>query len=145
MSKKRNIGKKGAAATGVAAVALLAVLFGTGKLGFGTGTALAPANNQENAPVIESAATTQVKPETTVEAVESEAAGVEIRIQGRTYNYQNVSYGSSEHTLDELLTALREFPPDTRITLIVESDATKNAVDELERALTEAGFTTIVK
>ena len=77
--------------------------------------------------------------------VEIRADTVEIRIQGREYNYQNVSYGNTEHTLEDLLIALNELPRDTRIVLAVEDDATKNAVDALEQALAEAGFTDVRK
>ena len=145
MEKKKGSTGKKAAVTGVAAVALLAALLGFNGLGLGGGSgAPAGANDKQDAAV-----ETRVQaesPETTVAAAEeSAAASIEIRVQGREYNYQNVSYGSKEHPLEELLTALAELPRDTKIELIVEENATKNAVDELERALTEAGFGNILK
>lgn len=144
---RKKIGKRGAAVTGVAAVAVLAMLFGTGKLGFGTGVGLgetgAPNDKEEQAVV----ATVDAAAESTQPKAEAPVAEerIEIRIQGREYNYQNVSYGTGEHPLEELLQALDQFPRDARIELSVEADATKNAVDELEKALAEAGFTNVRK
>lgn len=146
-SGKKKFGKKGAAATGAAAVALLALLFGTGKLGFGTDTGLGDptgATGKENQAVVSVADTGEDAASSSAPA-ETEQAAVEIRIQGREYNYQNLSYGNSEHPLEELLEALKDFPPETRIDLIVEDDATKNAVDDLEAALAAAGFTDVHK
>ena len=137
--------KKGAAVTGVAAIAALALLFGTGKLGFGSGDGLgtpSEANGKAESAVVTTVAPDQEQSSTEVEI---RADTVEIRIQGREYNYQNVSYGNTEHTLEELLIALSELPRDTRIVLAVEDDATKNAVDALEQALAEAGFTDVRK
>jgi hypothetical protein len=144
----KKFGKKGAAVTGVAAIAVLAALFGTGKLGFGTGVGLgepAVATGKEEASIVETAADTRENPDTTAEAADTQAAAAEIRIQGREYNYQNVTYGNSDHPLEELLEALKEFPSDARIDLIVEDNATKNAVDDLENALAEAGFQNVHK
>ncbi len=144
MEKKTKKKAKVAAASGVDAAELQANLFGTGTLGLGGGIGLDnPAGEKANE---ETALTERV--EQSVEATESQTAesptaSIEIRIQGREYNFQNVSYGNSEHPTDELLTLLKEFPSDTRIILIVEDNATKNAVDELERLLLEAGFTDI--
>ena len=103
--------------------------------------------NSEANGTAESAVVTTVAPdqEQSSTEVEIRADTVEIRIQGREYNYQNVSYGNTEHTLEELLIALNELPRDTRIVLAVEDDATKNAVDALEQALAEAGFTDVRK
>lgn len=144
-TKKKNV-KRGAAVTGAAAVAVLAMLFGTGKLGFGTGVGLgdpaaAPQDREDSAVVATVESTQERTPET--EAVREDR--IEIRIQGRGYNYQNVSYGGNEHTLEELLAKLEELPRSSRIELTVEDDATKNAVDELEQALRAAGFTDIHK
>lgn len=70
---------------------------------------------------------------------------IDIRIQGREYNYQNITYGNEKHTLEDLLRELDAFPRDTRINLTVEDDATKNAVDDLEKSLINAGFVDIHK
>ena len=141
--------KKGAAVTGVAAIAVLAALFGTGKLGFGTGMGLgnpsAAAPEKEDSAIVQTVEDTQTTPESTPAPSEAEAAVVEIRVQGREYNYKNVTYGNAEHPLEELMEALKEFPTDTRIDLTVEDNATKNAVDDLEAALAAAGFTNILK
>ncbi len=142
--EKKN-GKKGAAVTGVAAVAILALLFGTGKLGFGTGDGLGtPTDAKGNAEsaAVTTLASTQEKASTEAETLSGE---VEIRVQGREYNYQNISYGNTEHSLEELLQVLSELPRDTKIVLAVEDNATKNAVDALELALAEAGFTDVRK
>ena len=147
--KKMKFGKKGAAATGgVALLALLAALFGTGKLGFGTDVGVgdpAGPTGKADSSVVETVASTRESPASTTAAGEAEAAKIEIRVQGREYNYQNVTYGNSEHPLEELLEALKEFPPDARIDLTIEENATKNAVDDLENALIAAGFTDIHK
>lgn len=148
-SSRKGMGKKGAAVTGVAALAVLAALFGTGKLGFGSDVGLgdpAADTGKAEASIVQTAAETREAPETTLPVTEAEeAAAVEIRIQGREYNYQNVTYGNSDHPLEELLGQLKGLPPDARIDLIVEDNATKNAVDDLEAALTAAGFTNIRK
>lgn len=138
--------KKGrtAAVTGVAAVAVLAVLFGSGKLGFGNGVGLGTPAAAPEAAVTEAAPTSET-PEITSEVVESQAQSLEIRVQGREYNYQNVTYGNKEHPLEELLEELKDVAKDTPITLIVEDNATKNAVDDLESALQQAGFQNIQK
>ena len=140
---KRKMGKKGAT-VGVAALAVLALLFGTGKLGFGTGDRLGDNSDAtgETASVVDTVTDTQ---ENTAATNDEQGDIIEIRVQGREYNYQNVSYGSSEHPLEELLDALKQLPTDTKIELVVEDNATKNAVDELEAALTAAGFTNIRK
>ena len=143
--EKKKIGKRGAAVTGVAAVAVLAMLFGTGKLGFGSGVGLGetPASDKADQAVV----ATVDAPESTEQHAEAPAVEerIEIRVQGREYNYQNLSYGNGEHPLEELLQALDPLPRDARIELSVEADATKNAVDELEKALAEAGFTNVHK
>ena len=148
-SSKRKAVKKGAAVTGVAAIAVLAALFGTGKLGFGTGLGLgntpAAAPEKEDAAIVQTVEDTRKTPETTPAPSEAEAAVIKIRVQGREYNYKNVTYGNADHPLEELLEALKEFPSDTRIDLTVEDNATKNAVDDLESALAAAGFTDVRK
>ena len=139
---------KGAAVTGVAAIAVLAALFGTGKLGFGTDMGLSDpgsASEKEQASVVETVASTAETPEITYETEENGVEGVEIRIQGREYNYRNVTYGNKDHTTEELLAELSQLPRDTRIDLIVEDNATKNAVDELVNLLVEAGFSNVRK
>ena len=143
--KNKKIGKKGAAVTGVAVIAVLAALFGTGKLGFGSGIGLGESEGETgkaDSSIVETVSDTQENPEN---ASDTESARIEIRIQGREYNYENVTYGNTEHPMEELLKALKEFPPETRIELIVEDNATKNAVDDLENALTAAGFNNIHK
>ena len=146
---KRKAVKRGAAVTGVAAIAVLAALFGTGKLGFGTGLGLgnpaAAAPEKEDSAIVQTVEDTRKPSETVLAPTEAEAAVIEIRIQGREYNYKNVTYGNAEHPLEELMEALKEFPTDTRIDLTVEDNATKNAVDDLEAALAAAGFTNILK
>ena len=144
MDKKKSRRAGGAAVTGVAAVAVLAVLLGSGKLGLGDGLGLGNPNasNEKEDAVVETvdAAETQ---EVTVE--DQQENTVEIRIQGREYNYQNVTYGNAEHPIEDLLAELEKLPKDTRIDLIVEDNATKNAVDDLETALTTAGFKDVHK
>ena len=146
---KKKVGKKGAAVTGVAAVAVLGLLFGTGKLGFGTGFGLgdpAPATGKEDSAVVQTVASTQENRDTTAQTEEVRSDSAEIRIQGREYNYRNVTYGNSDHPLEELMEQLlKEFPSGTRIDLVVEDNATKNAVDDLEAALAAAGFTDVHK
>ena len=146
---KKKFSKKGAAATGVAAVALLGLLFGTGKLGFGTDTGLgdpAPSTGKEDAAVVQTVASTQENRDTTAATGEVRSDSAEIRIQGREYNYRNVTYGNSDHPLEELMEQLlKEFPSGTRIDLVVEDNATKNAVDDLEAALAATGFTDVHK
>ena len=145
---KRKISKKGAAVTGGAAVVVLALLFGTGRIGLGADVGLGDptgAPGHEATSVVETVSAPQETPENTPEATEAQAAKIEIRVQGREYNYQNVTYGNSEHLLEELLEELKAFPPETRIDLIIEDNATKNAVDDLENALTAAGFQDIRK
>ena len=145
---KRKISKKGAAVTGGAAVVVLALLFGTGRIGLGADVGLGDptgATGKEATSVVETVSAPQETPENTPEATEAQAAKIEIRVQGREYNYQNVTYGNSEHPLEELLEELKAFPPETRIDLIIEDNATKNAVDDLENALTAAGFQDIRK
>ena len=145
MANERKTGRKvGGAVTGVAAVAVLAVLLGSGKLGLGDGLGLGNPNNaNENQEAI--VETNETPAESTAEAAEGQSTAVEIRIQGREYNYQNVSYGTAEHPIEDLMTELEKLPTDTRIDLIVEENATKNAVDDLENALTAAGFQDIHK
>ena len=143
----KNKGKK-AAVTGVAAVAVLAALLGFGGLGFGGGSGTGDkvdANVKEDTAVVETAVSTRETPEISTEPEETQAPKVEIRIQGREYNYQNITYGNSDHPLEDLLKELAELPRDARIDLVVEDNATKNAVDDLERALVEAGFQDVHK
>ena len=143
----KNKGKK-AAVTGVAAVAVLAALLGFGGLGFGGGSGTGDkvdANGKEDTAVVETAVSTRETPEISTEPEETQAPKVEIRIQGREYNYQNITYGNSDHPLEDLLKELAELPRDARIDLVVEDNATKNAVDDLERALVEAGFQDVHK
>ena len=143
----KNKGKK-AAVTGVAAVAVLAALLGFGGLGFGGGSGTGDkvdANVKEDTAVVETAVSTRETPEISTEPEETQAPKVEIRIQGREYNYQNITYGNSDHPLEDLLKELAELPRDARIDLVVEDNATKNAVDDLERALVEAGFQNVHK
>ncbi len=140
MEKKKGRGAGGVAIGGVAALAVVAALLGSGKLGFGSGLGL---GNPAEATEKEDAVVETVEQETPTEA--AQADGIEIRVQGREYNYQNVSYGNAEHPLEELLELLEELPKDTRINLVVEDNATKNAVDELESSLQAAGFQDIHK
>lgn len=146
---RRKAVKRGAAVTGVAAVAVLAALFGTGKLGFGTGLGLgnpaAAAPEKEDSAIVQTVEDTHKNTESTTAPSEAEAAVIEIRVQGREYNYKNVTYGSADHPLEELMEALKELPTDTRIDLTVEDNAAKNAVDDLEAALAAAGFTDVRK
>ena len=143
MDKKRSRKAGGAAVTGVAAVAVLAVLLGSGKLGLGDGFGLGNPNaaSEKEDAVVETVDTAAV----TEEVEEAQEAKVEIRIQGREYNYQNVTYGNAEHPIEDLLAELEKLPKDTRIDLIVEDNATKNAVDDLETALSTAGFQDVHK
>ncbi len=146
--KNMKITKKGATVGGVCAVALLAALLSSGSFGLGSGTDLgnsSPEKDPEQTAVVETAATVPETPEITLEPVESRVESVEIRIRGREYNYRNVTYGNKDHTTEELLNELADLPRDVRIDLIVEDNATKNAVDELVLALTEAGFSSIHK
>lgn len=141
---------------GIAAVLVIIVivcflLFGKGLFGFGggdesgTGTGSAEkAAASATAPVTDTAEASEI-PDSTSDAIESVATIIEIRIQGREYNFQNITYGNEKHSLEELLNALNDFPRDTRIDLIIEDNATKNAVDELESSLITAGFTDIRK
>ena len=149
MEKKKGRGAGGVAIGGVAALAVVAALLGSGRLGLGSGLGFGnPADTSEKedavVEVVDQQTTTEVE-EPQTEAVEAQAEGVEIRIQGREFNYQNVTYGNAEHPLDELLEKLQALPKDTRIDLIVEDTATKNAVDELESSLQAAGFQDIRK
>lgn len=146
MEKKNKKRVKTAAVSGVAAAALLALLFGTGALGFGGGIGPdKPAGEKvnEEATLTERVEQSVESTETRSRTEETQTPSIEIRIQGREYNFRNVTYGNADHPTDELLTQLKEFPPDIRIVLIVEDNATKNAVDELERLLLDAGFTEI--
>ncbi len=138
MEKKKK-SKVGGTVGAVAVVAVvLGVLFGTGKLGFGSGLGLGGSAPEAEKTAAETPADTQER------SGESETDKVfEIRVQGREYNYENVTYGGAEHPLDDLIAALADADKDARIQLIVEDSATKNAVDDLKAALTAAGFTNV--
>ena len=93
--KNKKIGKKGAAVTGVAVIAVLAVLFGAGKLGFGSGIGLGESEGETgkaDSSIVETVSDTQENPEN---ASDTESARIEIRIQGREYNYENETYGNT--------------------------------------------------
>ena len=134
-------GKKVGGTVGVVAViaAILAGLFGTGKLGFGDGFSFgnAPAETKQVITAAETPAET--KPAEVAEAEEV----IEIRVQEREYNYANITYGGAEHPVSELLEALADADRDAQIRLVVEDSATKNAVDDLKAALAGAGFTNV--
>lgn len=134
--KKSGAGKKVAGGVGVVAVIAALATLGAGRFGLGPGAGLFPA------PESPAAAPTQTV-EQTADAGESASAGIEIRVQGREYNYGNVTYGNAEHPLDELLAALSDLDPDAPVNLVVEENAAKNAVDDLRDALASAGFTNI--
>ena len=135
-TKKSKVGGTVGAVAVVAVV--LGVLFGTGKLGFGSGLGLGGSAPEAEKTAAETPADTQER------SGESETDKVfEIRVQGREYNHENVNYGGAEHPLDDLIAALADADKDARIQLIVEDSATKNAVDDLKAALTTAGFTNV--
>ena len=134
--KKSGAGKKVAGGVGVVAVIAALATLGAGRFGLGPGAGLFPA------PESPAAAPTQTV-EQTADAGESASAGIEIRVQGREYNYNNVTYGNAEHSLEDLTAELGSLPSGTPVTLIVEDNAAKNAVDDLRDALTAAGFTDI--
>lgn len=113
---------------------------GLSGLGLGSRTADGEAEKSVTASTAADAEDTDTTPS---DETESDADAVEIRIQGREYNYQNITYGNGEHPLEDLIEALDELPRDTRIVLIVEDNATKNAVDDLEKSLLDAGFVDI--
>ncbi|MBR4204065.1 MAG: hypothetical protein IKQ92_01160 [Clostridia bacterium] len=142
MEKKKK-SKVGGTVGAVAVVAVvLGVLFGTGKLGFGSGLGLGGSAPEAEKTAAETPAETPA--DTQERSGESETDKVfEIRVQGREYNYENVTYGGAEHPLDDLIAALADADKDARIQLIVEDSATKNAVDDLKAALTAAGFTNV--
>ena len=132
--KKRGGGGRVAAGVGGAAAVLALLYFGAGHFGLGPGNGFGLINDAKPAG------------ETTVEEEQPSvtvAAGIEIRVQGREYNYNNVTYGNAEHSLEDLTAELGSLPSGTPVTLIVEDNAAKNAVDDLRNALTAAGFTDI--
>ncbi|MBQ4349960.1 MAG: hypothetical protein II768_01770 [Clostridia bacterium] len=155
---KKNMKKKksgGLVVTGVVLVAIL-TLFGMDKmgLGFGDGVGFSLGNKSQDTSMGED--TTLISEPVEAESLDSDMENeveeefvtpetIEIRIQGREYNYQNITYGNSEHTIDDLLAILSEYDKDIYIDLIVEDTATKNAVDDLLNSLRDIGFTNIRK
>ncbi len=137
-------GKKVGGAVGAVAVLALLGLFGSGKLGFGNGFGLNFGDAAETAKQADTAveAPAETEPADAEGIAEAEQV-VEIRVQGREYNYANVTYGGAEHPLDELLEALADVDRGTRVELVVEDTATKNAVDEIKAALAGAGFVNV--
>ena len=132
--KEKRSGGRVAAGVGGAAAALVLLYFGAGHFGLGPGAGLLPGSEAKPA---EAAQAEENQPTVSV------AAGIEIRVQGREYNYNNVTYGNAEHSLEDLVDELGALPKGTPVTLIVEDSAAKNAVDDLKDALTAAGFTDI--
>ena len=134
----------------VVAIAVCFLLFGKGLLGLGGGddSGNSTGSAEKGATPVATTLTFEdnVKDSEDITSSATEDNGIiEIRVQGREYNYQNITFGNEKHSLEELLNELSKLSRDTRIDLIVEDNATKNAVDELESQLINAGFTDIRK
>ena len=129
--KKRGGGRVAAGVGGAAAVLAL-LYFGAGQLGLGPGNGFGLLNDAKPAG------------ETTVEEEQpavSVAAGIEIRVQGREYNYNNVTYGNAEHSLEENLADLRKLKENYPDKVLIASimGPTEKDWEELARLVTEAG------